>query len=575
MINPTTVKDDSWREKSGIAYVWVAAIVTIMASAPGLFAREIFGDDWTVYYVYWTEGAASVAQLMWQAAHGGFTIPMEMFLTFGQHTPEIATRIIGFGCNLLNAALLYRLLSASPHTRAIAALATSLFLLSPFYVIRLTANAAYDFFLVFYLLSYVLMDTKSRYLRWTAPICLFFSLSLETLVAIEPLRLLLASRAGERWNAWLARLVPFWLTIAVVIVLRLTIMGKSGHYLGQYAPIHDVKAMISALHMHLRAFPRALSFAFEYAFALFGGKTAAALIVATMVVFVLLGTSAFWTRWLPNTRAPDRNPLLLLSLGATITVIGGVPYALVGIYGDITRGESRLLFPSQFGVLLLIATAIQCVPGVRLRAAIGGATIVLFALSMAHDSKWLLYDGLVTTDMVRQTRAALLADPEPKVVELKIVPASYTLFFRSRCLGAHDMNAAQMILRDEQNQPSFIYTNECGDLADPNLVPRGRCPVSYLDSYRCPSRRETWLYRAAPGIPSLDDIGMFELLSAVLREPASATGYRGELAKLTDGQLSPLARAEYKPPCRRAGVKALLWLLAMPPLGCDAISTER
>jgi hypothetical protein len=59
-------------------------------------------------------------------------------------------------------------------------------------VIRLTQNAAYDFFLVFYFLSYLLMNTQSRSSRWIAPFCLFFSLSLETLVAIEPLRLLLA-----------------------------------------------------------------------------------------------------------------------------------------------------------------------------------------------------------------------------------------------------------------------------------------------------------------------------------------------------------------------------------------------
>jgi hypothetical protein len=155
-------------------------------------------------------------------------------------------------------------------------------------------------------------------------------------------------------------------------------------------------------------------------------------------------------------------------------------------------------------------------------------------------------------------------------VELKIIPANYTLFFRNRCLGAQDMNSAQMILREHQNQPSFIYTSDCGDFTNPDIVPRGRCPVSYLDGYPCPSRRETWLYRAAPGIPSLDDIGMLELLSAVMRKSPSATKGRGELLNWTDGQLSPLARTEYKPPCGRPGVQALLWLLAMPVRSCDA-----
>ena len=125
--------------------------------------------------------------------------------------------------------------------------------------------------------------------------------------------------------------------------------------------------------------------------------------------------------------ASSGNTLLLVLLGATITVIGAIPYALVGIYGDVTRGESRLLFPSQFGVLLLIATVIQCVPFTRLRAAIAGGTIALFALSTAHDAKWLLYDGLVTGDLLRQTRVALLADPEAKVVELRLFSGAVVL----------------------------------------------------------------------------------------------------------------------------------------------------
>ena len=570
-MNLAEVDDGTSQARSGTAYVWVAGILAVIASVPVLFARQIFADDWTVYYIYWTEGVAGVARLMWQAAHGGYAIPMGLFVSLGQNMPEVAARIIGLGCHLLNAALLYRILSESSFTRAIAALFTALFLLSPFYVIRLTLNAAYDFFLVFCLMSYVLMNAQSRSLRWLGPLCLLFSLSLETLIAIEPLRLLLAWRAGERWTAWIARLAPFWLAVATAIVLRFTILGKSGHYLGQYAPLHDLNVMMSALSMHLHAFPRAVSLTFGYAFGLFGRTIAVTLIALAMGMFGLLGTSAFRTKGLLlKSPSSDGNAFVLLLLGATITVVGALPYALVGIYGDVTRGESRLLFPSQFGVLLLIATGIQCVPVVRLRAAIAGGAIVVFALSMAHDSKWLLYDGFVTTDMARQARAALLADPQPKLVELKIIPSSYTLFFRNRCLGAADMNAAQIILRDERNKRSFIYSDNCGDFTNPAFVQSGHCPVSYVDDdFSCPERLETWIYRAAPGIPALDDIGIAELLSAILNRSPSATGGRGELVKLIDGQPTPLARAEYKPPCRRAGVQALLWLLAMPVPNCE------
>ncbi len=270
MTNVSDSGDKTPRARPGSAYAWFAGALAVIASAPALVAREIFGDDWVVFYLYWTEGAAAVARLMWQVAHGGYAIPMEMFVSLGENTPEVAARIIGLGCHVLNGALLYQILSASSHTRAIASLFTALFLLSPFYVIRLTQNAGYDFFLAFYFLSYVFMNAQSRLARWLAPFCLFFSLSLETLIALEPLRLLLTHRHGERWTTWLARLLPFWLAIAAVIILRLTVMGKTGHYAGQYAPVHDVKVITSALYMHLRAFPRALSFAREYAFAALG-----------------------------------------------------------------------------------------------------------------------------------------------------------------------------------------------------------------------------------------------------------------------------------------------------------------
>jgi hypothetical protein len=564
----STAEATESRARPGIAYVWLAGGLAVLASAPVLLGREIFGDDWTVYYVYWTEGAASVARLMWQAAHGGYAIPMGLFVMIGADVPETAARIGGLTCHLISGALLYQALSLSPHTRPIAALTTAFFLLTPFYVIRLTLNAIYDFFLVFYLLSLVLMNAQSRTLRWIAPICLFFSLSLETLIALEPLRLLLAWRKGERSMVWLARLVPFWMAILAVVILRLTVMGKSGHYLGQYAAVHDINIVISSFFAHLRAFPRALSFAAEYAFALFGHKVAVVLMISVIAVFAWFGATAFRTKWLPKASASGLTVPLLALLGAAIVTIGALPYALVGIFGDVTRGESRLLFPSQFGVLLLMATITQCIPVARLRSAIAGGAIALFALSMAHDSKWLLYDGLVATDLMRQARAALLADPEPKVVELKISPPSYTLFFRNRCLGAADMNAAQMILRDERRERSFIYTDNCGDFTNPAFVPRGRCPVSYVDEgFACPERREAWIYRAAPGIPPMDEMGFIELLSAI--RASSATGGRGDLVKLAGDPALPLARAEYKPPCRRAGVQALLWFLAVPAPNCD------
>jgi hypothetical protein len=64
-------------------------------------------------------------------------------------------------------------------------------------------------------------------------------------------------------------------------------------------------------------------------------------------------------------------------------------------------------------------------------------------------------------------------------------------------------------------------------------------------------------------------MGMAELMSAVLSRPTSTTGGRGQLEKLTDGVLSPLPRADFKPPCDRPHLQAGLWLLGLPADYCQ------
>lgn len=560
--------------RRGIGLVYTALALAIVASAPALLARQIFGDDWTVYYIYWTEGPAGLARVLRESAHAGYAIPMTLFVWLLNDTPEVAARFAGLGCHVVNGLLLYSVLSRSIVTRPIAALATALFYLSPFYAIRLTQNAIYDFFLLFYLLSYELTYAKARVLRWIAPFCLLLSLSLETLIALEPLRVMQAWSGPGIWKQKLARLAPFWLTVAVMIVLRLTILGKSGHYTGQYDFIGDFATLRSALLTHLSAFPFGLNYAWFRGSALLGVRLSAALILAAMAGFALFASRAVWMPWTLKDLRSRWNTLLLLSLGAAIAILGALPYAAAGIYGEVTRGESRLLFPSQFGVLILMATILQSIPGLRLRAAAAGGLIAMFALSLAHDSKWLLYDGLFSGDMLRQVRAALLADPEPKVVKLQIEDWP-TLTFRSRCLGANDMNVAQTILRDDKRERSFVYTDFCGDFTDSKFVPSGNCPVSYLETFPCPPRRESWRYRAPPGLPGPDEIGFVDLLEAVLEKPSSATQGRGELVQLKDSEPTPLARAEYRPPCHRPGVRAAAWLLNLPPPACDITASEQ
>jgi hypothetical protein len=369
--------------RSGVAYVWFAGALAVIASAPALLTRGLVADDWVSYHVFWTEGPRGFVHWMFEVAHIGYSIPMLLFSYLDQDAPNVITRIAGLACHCLNGLLLYRVLNQSLRTRPIAALTTALFLLTPFYVIRLTLNAAYDFFLVFYLLSYILMYSPSRWLRWLAPISLLFSLSLETLMALEPLRLVIVGSFEESWKARLKKLIPFGLTVALVIVLRMTVLGKSGHYAGQYAPVRDIRVVMGALSQHLYAFKAALAYAYRWGFEFLGYQASAAVVLVSITGFAVFSSTIFRTSWLLESRASAKNTILLILLGTAITLFGALPYAMAGVYGDTTRAESRLLFPSQFGVLILLAVAIQCFPILRWRAAIAGGAIAVFALSMA------------------------------------------------------------------------------------------------------------------------------------------------------------------------------------------------
>ncbi|MGC0394764.1 MULTISPECIES: hypothetical protein [Bradyrhizobium] len=234
---------------------------------------------------------------------------MTLFVTLLNDTPDVAARVIGLGCHLVNGLLLHSILSRSPYTRRIAALVTAMFLLSPFYAIRLTLNAVYDFFLLFYLLSYAFTYSKLRALRWAAPFALFFSLSLEILIALESLRIMLTWSSREPWKRRLARLAPFWLVIAAVIMLRLTILGKSGHY-GQYSFVHDLTVIGNALLEHLA--PKGLSYAASQGIALLGDFVWTLLTLAAMASFALLSSKALWTPWVLEGHGSIRRVLALL-----------------------------------------------------------------------------------------------------------------------------------------------------------------------------------------------------------------------------------------------------------------------
>jgi hypothetical protein len=83
-------------------------------------------------------------------------------------------------------------------------------------------------------------------------------------------------------------LIPFGLTVVLVVVLRVTVLGKSGHYAGQYAPVHNIHVVMNALLQHLTAFRASLKYAYTWGFQFLGLGASVAITLLFMAGFALL-----------------------------------------------------------------------------------------------------------------------------------------------------------------------------------------------------------------------------------------------------------------------------------------------
>jgi hypothetical protein len=131
-MNLSTMPDDRRPAALGKVFAWVAGILAVLTSIPALFARGLMGDDFSAYYVFWTEGAYGFTHWMIEVSHVGYTVPTLLFFYIVADTPNVFTRIAGLGCLCLSGILLYKVLDQSTRTRPVAALTTALFMVTPF-----------------------------------------------------------------------------------------------------------------------------------------------------------------------------------------------------------------------------------------------------------------------------------------------------------------------------------------------------------------------------------------------------------------------------------------------------------
>jgi hypothetical protein len=451
-----------------------------VAHIPSLMVTGYFADDWSYVYLAHFERFGSIMHSLWEAGHPLYGPWGEIFLRLGDLGPLLA-RLASLALHGLNTYLLFRLLRRPRITRRVAMFAAALFFVSPFCTIRgAFANSVYDLFISAWLLSVIWMDDRSRWRRAAAPLWMAFSMGLEPMIMLEPLRVLYVwGRRGhpeQVFNSWqvLRRVSVFWAVALLMIALRLTLYRPSGHYAGFHPLKLDPLAVLGLLQQSFGHIYESLFLAFY--------NTRYLLPYWQMALIALLALGLY-IRLAPPRIA--RVELAAIPLGIALFALGALPYALIGEYLWPYRDESRFALVAQIGAVIGLAAVVQALPFKIVRGSVAFLLLMLCAFSVAGDGKWRHLDQELQRDVTRQMLVALRQQPEPIVVRLAIEPGSRHIIYRSRCLGAADFNVPLALVDGNRQPRSYVYELECGDL-NPE---RGYCTLSYFDQQPCPEGR--------------------------------------------------------------------------------------
>ena len=468
--------------------MWLAAItgVAILANLPFLAVRGLFADDWSWFHLYWTEGPASVMRAMVEAAHGAYGPWFVLAFGAGAEAGRVA-RWVAFALHLANAWLLFRLLRRPVLTRRVAPLAAAIFLVSPFYTARgMLAHTQYDLFLFCWLLSVAWMAARARWQRIAAPVAMAVAMGFEPLMLLEPLRALHAWQNERRWPALARRLAPFWAIAAITALLRFTLLKPHGHWEGFRAVSFAPGPLAEHMALGLGHAPAAVALAaWEAAYALPWWLLAIVVAAAGFACWRGIGGA-------PRSARDRRGTLIALNLALALVALGTLPYALSGDHPWPTRFESRFFFVQNVGAVIGVAALIVALPRAWLRRAAAWAALTLFALGTLGDGKWLLLDERIQSAVQVGFMPELTDPAAPKLVRLRIEPASNRTLYRFRCLGAGELNVAADLLRPAGAPKSFMYETLCGDWD--KLAPAA-CSITYVDRHRCPSRIEDRVFQ--------------------------------------------------------------------------------
>ncbi len=485
-------------------------IACSLVYVPFLLIPGMYFDDWAWFWVSKVEGQGRLFEYMLQSGHPGYWPPLALFYEVGGEYAGILARIIAVACHLASAVLLYQILRRPRLTRGISVWASAIYILSPFYYARGTlVHGVYDIFMLFYLLSIWLLSSEKKRASFLAVGAFIISLSLETLMFLEPLRVLFVHQSRKGVRNTIRKCMPFWAISAAFILAKLIWLKPYG----PYTDTNKISFSISPLWKYLVANGRYYLDGISY-------TLNSALKLAFWPGIIALGVLGFFLVWRAsaanNPKSASRweefvlTPQRLL-FGVLLSILGAFPYMLIGRVPYWWDFHSRLAYVSIPGISILVATLVMAIPHRLIRTKVFLASLIILALSSLQITKWYIYDSLVQRDLIKQLVRIIPTDlVHPPMFHLRTTPKLKWVMVLNRTMRPYDLNVPVNLLRNSIESPVFIYPDSMAGLFNSRI-----CTITSNDLYPCPDSTARLEYDLDTDNSSVDRMSYWKLLKSL------------------------------------------------------------
>lgn len=504
-------------ERVARSCVLAALMLALAVNLPLLMSNTIFGgDDWAWVWVYRSQGPTAIPRYMWEAAHPAYGIFLDLcFLLGGDRAGQVG-HVLAIGSLLASGWLIWRIFRDARFGPSVAATFAVLYLSSPF-VADLHGSLAHSFYepvTFFYLLSIWLSLRRGQLALVGALLAMIAGLSIETLIALEPLRWWLLYREHGNWREAVRAIAPFAALALAAAAVRVFWLTPEGIYHG-YNKIAE-----PGEHDFARLAKQSLRFFVDV-------REPAAFAAALwrhdnpLLGFILLIGALFIGRatWRNNgvDAAELRGPFIV---GAIVLICGTVPYIAIDRFPSRFDVNSRYAVASQFGALLLAVGALHLVRFAPARALVLACVVFIFMANQLQLGKWLLYEAPIVADFRTQV-GAYLAHADDQVLLIDFVPpATDFLFNRRVCLSSYDTNVSLELAGLRRH--SFVFDRACGRNIYAN--PAGCLLTGYDPAESCPTERRMATYRLNSGLVPFTRFGIAEVLRRVFGSERTPMG---------------------------------------------------